>query len=93
MSDVLQILKQHKGNLFKKYPIKSLALFGSYSRGDFKEGSDVDILVDFLQPVGMEFLDLCYDIEFLLKKDVDLVSRGGIKPKYYDFIQEDLQYV
>ncbi len=93
MSEVLKMLKEHKEELFKKYPIQSLALFGSYSRGDYNNKSDVDIMVDFTPPIGMEFLDLCYDIESILKRDVDLVSKKGIKPKYYSFIEEDLQYV
>lgn len=93
MAEVLEILKEHKQELFKKYSIQSLAFFGSYSRGDFTINSDVDIMVDFIVPVGMEFLDLCYDIESILKKEVDLVSRKGIKPNYYAFIEEDLQYV
>ena len=90
---VLQILKDNKQFLFEKYPLKSLALFGSYSRGDYTRESDVDILVDFSKPVGIEFLDLCYDIEALVKKEVDLVSRNAVKPKQYIFIQDDLKYV
>ncbi len=93
MSDILKILKDNKQRLFQKYPIRSLALFGSFSRGDNNEKSDIDILVDFSEPVGTEFLDLCYDIESLLHRDVDLVSKRAIKPKYYQFIEEELQYV
>ena len=90
---VLQILKDNKQFLFEKYPLKSLALFGSYSRGDYTNESDVDILVDFNKPVGIEFLDLCYDIEALVKREVDLVSKNAVKPKQYMFIQDDLKYV
>ena len=93
MSMVLQILKENKQFLFEKYPLKSLALFGSYSRGDYTNESDVDILVDFDKPVGIEFLDLCYDIQALVKKEVDLVSRNAVKPNQYTFIQDDLKYV
>ena len=93
MSMVLQILKDNKQFLFEKYPLKSLALFGSYSRGDYTNKSDVDIIADFHKPIGIEFLDLCYDIEALVKKEVDLVSRNAIKPKYFMFIQDDLKYV
>jgi len=45
MNNVLQILKDHKQELMEKYPIKSLALFGSYSRGDYNDKSDIDIMV------------------------------------------------
>ena len=93
MNIILQILKDNKQFLFEKYPLKSLALFESYSRGDYTTESDVDIMVDFSKPIGIKFLDLCYDIEALIKKEVDLVSRKAIKPKQYLFIQQDLKYV
>ena len=93
MSDVLQILKQHKQDLFNKYPIKTLALFGSYTRGDFNMDSDVDVLVDFRYAVGMEFIHLSHDLEDILKKEVDLVSKPAVKPKYLKYIEQDLLYV
>ena len=93
MSDILKILKEHKQELFKKYPIQSLALFGSYSRGDYKENSDIDVLVEFTHPVGMEFISLSHELEDILNKEVDLVSKPAIKPKYLKYIEADLQYV
>lgn len=75
MNSVLQKLKENKEWLFKKYPIKSLALFGSRSREDFREDSDVDVLVEFSKPVGMEFIKLAHELEDILNNKVDLVSR------------------
>ena len=68
-------------------------LFRSYARNEQKKHSDVDILVDFTSPVGVEFIDLADNLESLLKIQVDLVSRKGIRPKYYKEIQSDLIYV
>lgn len=93
MNNVVDILKAHKEEFFSKYPLKEMALFGSYSRGDQNDESDVDILVKFEKPVGMEFLYLSYDLEELLRKKVDLVSANAIKPQYFSFIQKDLIYV
>lgn len=93
MNNVIQILKQHKEELFKKYPLKSMALFGSYSRGDETQDSDVDVMVELNGPIGIKFLDLNYEIENLLHKKVDLVSKRGIKPVYFEFIAPDLIYV
>lgn len=93
MNEILKILKQHKEELFRKYPIKTLALFGSHSRGDFKESSDVDVLADFFQPVGIEFIRLSHELEDILNKNVDLVSKNAVKEKYMKFIQKDLLYV
>jgi predicted nucleotidyltransferase len=90
---ILSILKEHKQELFDNYPIKSLALFGSYSRGDFKKDSDVDILVELTEPDAYKFIDLADQLEKILQKKVDLVSRGGVKQKYFDYFKNQLQYV
>lgn len=88
--DTTRILTQHRPLLAARYPIKRLAIFGSYARNEATPDSDVDILVEFSQPVGMQFLELAYELEQLLQKPVDLVSRHGIKPAYYAAIESDL---
>jgi len=93
MNAILFQLKQNRSLLFEKYPVKEMALFGSYSRGDFNEESDVDILVEFSEPDAMKFIMLANELEDLLGKKVDLVSKKGIKPNYFCFLQNDLQYV
>ena len=91
---ILATLKRIKPSLEKKYGVKDLALFGSYSRNTAVEGkSDVDVMVDFSQPIGLAFVDLADELELLLQLKVDLVSRGGIKPKYFSAIEPDLIYV
>lgn len=91
---ILAALKKAKPALEIKYGVKDLALFGSYSRDTAVAGaSDVDVMVDFLQPIGITFIDLADELEQLLQLKVDLVSRRAIKPKYFNFIQPDLIYV
>jgi uncharacterized protein len=87
------ILSRHKAELFSRYPLKSLALFGSYTDGTATDESDVDILVEFTQPVGFEIVDLVIELEGLLNKKVDLVSRKAIRPRYLPFVNQQLQYV
>ncbi|MDR0567325.1 MAG: hypothetical protein LBG47_09900 [Prevotellaceae bacterium] len=63
-------------------------------RSDFSPAtSDIDVIVDFSQPVGIEFIDLADYLERRLHRKVDLVSRGGIKPRYYSEIEKDIVYV
>jgi predicted nucleotidyltransferase len=91
---ILAILKGAKPILQKKYGVKDLALFGSYSRNTAVSGkSDVDVMADFTKPIGLAFVDLAEELERLLNKKVDLASRGGIKPKYFSYIEPDLIYV
>lgn len=90
---IISTILKNKPVLIKKYPIKQIGIFGSIARGDFNEDSDVDILVEFNQPIGIEFIDLANELESILQQKVDLVSRSGIKPKYFKMIEKDLIYV
>ena len=93
LSSIRQILTQLKPELTEKYFVNSIALFGSIVRDDFTDKSDVDIIVDFSRPIGIEFIDLADYIERKLSKKVDLVSRNGIKPKYFSQIESEIIYV
>lgn len=86
-------LKQVKPELSEKYHVSELGLFGSIVRDDFTVDSDIDIVVDFSSPIGIEFIDLALELERLLNRKVDLVSRKGIKPKYLQEIQPEIVYV
>jgi len=57
LSDIKEILKSHKVQLSSKYELNNIAIFVSYGRGQQTANSDVDILVDFKQPIGVEFID------------------------------------
>lgn len=93
LNAIKQILTQLKPELRQKYFVNSIGLFGSIVRDDFTDTSDVDIIVDFSRPVGIEFIDLANYIESKLRKKVDLVSRKGVKPKYYHQIESEIIYV
>ena len=93
LNQIQSLLGNHRNSLFQKYGIRNLAIFGSYARSEQNENSDIDIMVEFNRPVGMEFIELAEDLENILHKNVDLVSKNGIKPKYYKSIENDLNYV
>lgn len=90
---IKQILTQLKPELKQKYFVNSIGLFGSIVRDDFTEKSDVDIIVDFSKPIGIEFIDLADYLENKLSKKVDLVSRNGVKAKYFHQIESEIIYV
>ena len=93
LNEIKSILVDNKSRLSEEFGLTELAVFGSYSRNDQNEESDVDILVDFSRPVGLEFIELAFELEKLLGIKVDLVSRNGIKPRYFEFVKEELIYV
>ena len=67
---------------FKTQPVVKAWLFGSYSRGEERPNSDVDILVllDHSQPVGLKFFGMWNDLERMLDCKVDLVEEGELLP-------------
>ena len=93
LNNIKDTLTLFKKELTERYPIASLGLFGSVVRDDFTENSDIDIIVDFNGSIGIEFVTLADELEAKLNHKVDLVSRGGIKDKYFRVIEPEIIYV
>ena len=93
LNEVKTALQQLKPELSQKYAVDTLGLFGSIVRDDFTQESDIDIIVTFKRPVGIEFIDLAHELEEKLHRKVDLVSKNGIKEKYYRVIEPQIIYV
>jgi len=90
--DIERILKEQKEYLSDKYFVEKIGIFGSYSRDEQTEKSDIDILVEFNRPVGFEFLDLKEYLESLFQKPVDLVTTNALKPLIKDNIMNEVQF-
>jgi hypothetical protein len=93
LNDIKLALGERKISLFERYPIRSLAIFGSYARNEQKENSDLDLMVEFHDKIGSDFILLADELESYLGFKVDLVSRKGIKNRYFEAIKSDLIYV
>nr|WP_036224066.1 nucleotidyltransferase family protein [Mesoaciditoga lauensis] len=81
LEEIKKIMKDHEKILSEKFKVKSIMIFGSYARNEQKEGSDVDIIVDFSKPIGLEFVDLKEYLEKILGMKVDLVTPRAIREK------------
>ncbi|PIU56097.1 MAG: nucleotidyltransferase [Chloroflexi bacterium CG07_land_8_20_14_0_80_45_17] len=93
VDEIKSILAQHKEELRDRYKVKEIGIFGSYIRGEQREKSDLDILVEFEKPIGLEFIELAEFLESILEVKVDLVSKGAVKSNRWKYIEEDLIYV
>lgn len=93
LTDIKNLLQSLKPELVQKYHVRTIGLFGSVVREDFSANSDIDIIADFSQPIGIEFIALADYIEKKLHKKIDLVSKNGIKEKYYKSIEREIIYV
>ena len=93
LNEIKATLRKNKSRLYSSYPIASMAIFGSFSRKEENELSDIDILVEFNDKIGVRFIDLANELEKLFGLKVDLVSKNGIKQGYLQYIEQDLIYV
>lgn len=93
---ILAFLKLHKNELKEIYGVESLALFGSYSRDEATDKSDVDILFKLKKEQKLsifKYLKLLTFLENKLQHKVDLVREEKIKPMLKEYISKDIIYV
>ena len=91
--EIKDVLTEHKEELKQKYKVKEIGIFGSYARDEQTDVSDIDILVEFDQPVGFLFIHLADYLEEILGVKVDLITSEAIKPNRQKHILSDLVYV
>ena len=65
-------------------------LFGSIVRGEARDDSDIDLIVDFTKPVGLfDFIGLQQRLCAVLGRRVDLVTRAALKPRIRDRVLQE----
>lgn len=79
--DILNALRDSRGTL-ETFGVGRLSLFGSFARGEGRDDSDVDLLVEFNRPIGLfEFVRLQRRLAEILGHPVDLVTPAALKPQ------------
>lgn len=91
---ILGFLKSHKPDLVR-YQVRSIGLFGSYSRNQQKDTSDIDFLVEFEQghKTYDNFIGLVDFLEAAFGKEVELVTRQSISKHIWPYIEKEVEYV
>lgn len=96
IEEVKEILKEHKEEVSRKYKVSEIGIFGSFVRGEQRKKSDIDILVEFDErniPGLIKFIEMERYLEKLLRKKVDLVRKGGIRPELRKIILKEVVYI
>lgn len=95
IEEIKKILEEQKEEIRKKYGVLILGIFGSYARSAQNEASDIDILVEIENPIGLKFFELWDEFEKILDVKVDLLTLNAVKQKQelWNSIKEDLTYV
>ena len=77
----IEIINQNFNSLKKDYGVKKIGVFGSFVNGRPRKDSDIDILVEFSQPIGLfKFVRLENFLSEALNRKVDLATKNALKP-------------
>lgn len=92
--NAIEILKNHEKMIRQKYGVKRIGIFGSFARGEEKDGSDIDVLVDFNEGAKTfdHFMDLKFFLEDLFGRKVDLVTITALRPQLKEVILREVTY-
>ena len=94
LKGINEILKAHKEDLYQKYSVVEIGVFGSIVRGEQKKRSDIDILVAFEKvPDLLKFIELERYLGKLLRKRVDLVEKTALRPRLKEMILREVVYI
>jgi predicted nucleotidyltransferase len=80
---------------FETQPVLKAYLFGSYARNEATETSDIDLLIelDYSQPIGLEFVQMQFDLQKIKKKKVDLITERGLSKHIRPYIEAEKQLI
>ncbi len=89
--DIIQYFNRYKlQEYLKNQPVNKAYLFGSQSRNEAKQDSDIDLLIELEDNVDLfQFISIKLHLEKLLNKKIDLVSANGISPRIKPYIDND----
>ena len=89
-------LEMLKPILKERFQVETIGIFGSYTRGEQKKKSDIDILVTFIEPNDIDLLDFIELKRFLSRKleaNVDIVKKDALKQRIKDKILQETIYI
>ena len=91
LKEVMEILNYLKPYLKEKYKVEILGIFGSFVRGEAKETSDIDILVEFEKGATLfELVGLSLFLEEKLGRKVDVVPKRALREELKETVMGEL---
>lgn len=93
-SEIIRLLSELKAEVRQRYKAEIKGLFGSYMRGEEKEESDIDVLVEFDEGANLlDFTGLSLFLEEKLNRHVDVVIESTIRQEIKTDIFREIVYI
>lgn len=90
-AEIIKSIKALRGELNKKYKVREIGVFGSVVRGDQKQASDIDVLVDFEESADLfDLVGLGLFLEEKLGQKVDVVPRRALRKELRDSVLKEV---
>jgi uncharacterized protein len=86
-------LKQLKPELIDRFHVSRIGYFGSFAVDSQTDQSDLDLLVEFSEPIGWEFFTLERFLEHAFGIPIDLVTQNSLKERIKGSIINQVNYV
>ncbi len=94
LQEVKSILIDQKPIIRQRFKVKEIGIFGSFVRGEQNETSDLDLLIDFEEPIGLiRYVGLQNYLSDKIGERVDLITKSGLKPRISGHILKEVIYV
>ena len=93
LENIVLLLKEQREFLKRKYKIKEIGVFGSYVRGEQDNDSDIDILIDKDEVIGLlKLANLQNFLSDLIGIRVDLALKKSLHPHISKNILDEVIY-
>jgi len=90
----MRIDKEKIKTICQQNDIASMAVFGSFARGDAKKTSDLDLLVKFSKTKSLlELIKIERKLQKIFGRKIDLLTPAAISPYIFPFIKQDLKVI
>jgi hypothetical protein len=87
LSEITRVIRQHRDILQERYGISVVGIFGSYVRGEEKEGSDIDLLAEIVKPISLlELVGAEMYLSDALGLKVDLIPKRSLREELKETI-------
>lgn len=94
LSTIVKMLRLHDADVRERFKITEIGVFGSYVRGEQREDSDIDLLVEFEKGYKTfdNYMELKFFLEEILTSKIDLVIKTAIRDEIKQNILSEVTY-